>query len=115
MISYDDLLLHNKHKCKDVIVTYQGTCKLAENIIEGKEMKIYKQLIRILFSLILFPHSSCYRAILILVKYFMRKKRLVNPTDSTYPESTTDKDALTNKHVRCVSSNQMIYELNKII
>ena len=25
------------------------------------------------------------------------------------------KDALTNKHVRCVSSNQIIHELNKII
>ena len=68
-------------------MTYQELCKLAENIKEGKEIKNHKQLTRIFFSLILFPHSSGYRAILILVKYFTRKKRLVNPTDSTYPES----------------------------
>ena len=71
MISDDGLLLHNKHKCKDVIVTYQESCKLVENIKEGKEIKNHKQLIRIFVSLILFPHSSRYRAILILVKYFM--------------------------------------------
>ena len=52
-------------------------------------MKNHQRLIRILFSLILFPHSFCYRAILILVKYFM-KKGLVNLTDSTYPEFTPD-------------------------
>ena len=69
MISYDGLLLHNKHKCKHVLVT-----KLAENIIEGKEMKNHKQLIRIFLSLIFFPHSFCYRTILILVTYFLRKR-----------------------------------------
>ena len=37
-------------------------------------MKNHKRLIRIFFSLILFPHSFCYRAILILVTYFMRKR-----------------------------------------
>ena len=52
-------------------------------------MKNHQRLIRILFSLILFPHSFCYRAILILVKYFM-KETLVNLTDSTYPEFTLD-------------------------
>ena len=86
MISCGGLSVHYKHKCKDVLVTYQESCKLAENIIE-KEMKNHKQLIRIFFSLILFTHSSSYRAIQILVKYFIRKKRLVNPTDSTYPKS----------------------------
>ena len=50
-------------------------------------MKNHQRLIRIFFSLILFPHSFCYRAILILVTYFM-KKRTVNLTDSTCPEST---------------------------
>ena len=49
-------------------------------------MKNHKRLMRIFFSLILFPHSFCYRAMLILVTYFM-KKRLVDLTDSTYPES----------------------------
>ena len=53
-------------------------------------MKNHKLLVRIVFSLILFPHSFCYRTILILVTYFMGKKTLVNPTDSTYPESAPD-------------------------
>ena len=101
MISYHGLLLHNKHKCKDVLVTSQGLCKLAENIIEGKEMKNHKQLIRIFFSLILFPRSSCYCAILILVKYFIRKQRLVNPTDSTYPECTPELCRLVKRLKNC--------------
>ena len=59
-------------------------------------MKNHKQLIRISFWLILFPHSFCYHAILILITYFMRKKskRLVNPTEWTYPESAPDIGAL---------------------
>ena len=62
---------------------------MAEIVIEGKEMKNHKRLIGIFFSLILFPHSFFYRAILILVTFYV-KKRLVNPTDSTYPESAPD-------------------------
>ena len=49
-------------------------------------MKNHKRLIRIFFSLILFRHNFCYRTILILLPYFM-KKRLLNLTDSTCPES----------------------------
>ena len=81
MISNDGLLLHNKDKCKDFPVTYQGSCKSAENIMEGKEMKNHKQLIRIFFLLILFPHSSCYLTILILVKYIFYAKKEVTQSD----------------------------------
>ena len=47
-------------------------------------MKNYKRLIRIFYSLILFP-QFCYHMMLILVIYFTR---LVDLTDLTYPEST---------------------------
>ena len=78
MISNDGLLLHNKHKCKDVPVTYQGSCKSAENIIEGKEMKNHKLLIRIFFSFNFVSTQFLLSRNIDFTYIFYAKKRLVN-------------------------------------
>ena len=65
MISYDRLLLHNKQKWKDVLMTMISVLmtmislwlKLTENIRAGRKMKNHKRLIRIFHSLILLPHN----------------------------------------------------------